>query len=288
MQALKRIFALGALIALPAWAVPAARVEAVQMPAWIERDGRTQPLAVGMELRSGDYVCTGDDARAYVKLAEASTVKLGANARLAFFSRSLKPQTQFKGALDVVTGAFRFTTDVLKRIKSREVTIRVGTATAGIRGTDVWGRSNPQEDLVCLIEGNIEIRHAAIAAPVAMSTPMTVFVAPRAAAPQPVTAVDPQQFRGWARETEIEAGDGAVRKDGRRRLLLGSHGTEAEALAQYDQVRLMGFAARIAPRAAAAGDWIYDVELAGFRDEADAARTAARLKAATGIEAALR
>lgn len=285
MQALKRIFALCAVVAVPAWAVPPARVAAVQMPAWIEHHGRSEPLAVGMAVGNGDRIRTGDDARSYIKLAEGSTVKLGANAQLAFFTHSLKPQTQFKGALDVLAGAFRFTTDALKRVKSREVAIRVGTATAGIRGTDVWGRANPQEDLICLIEGRIEVKHAALAAPIEMSQPLTVFAARRGAAPQPLTEVDPVRLRGWARETEIEIGDGAVRTGGRRRLLLGSHGSEAAALAQYDQVRLAGFAARIVPHAAAGGNWNYDLELAGFRDEADAATAATRLKAATGIEA---
>jgi len=285
MQPLPRIVALCTFLAAPAWALPPAQVEAVQMPAWIERDGRIQPLAVAMEVRNGDRIRTGGDARVYLKLAEGSTVKLGADAQLTLFSRSLKPQSQFKGALDVLTGAFRFTTAVLGRVKSREVMIRVGTATAGIRGTDVWGRANPKEDLVCLIEGQIEIKHAAMAEPLAMTVPMSVFVAPRGAAPQPVAAVDPVLFRGWARETEIEAGDGAARPDGKRRLLLGSHDSEAAALAQYDQARSAGFAARVMPHAAAAGGWSYDVELTGFRDGTDAARAAVRLKTATGIAA---
>ena len=285
MQALKRILALCAFLAAPAWAVPQATVAAVQMPAWLERNGRTQPLAVGMEVKHGDNIRTGEGARAYLKLAEGSTVKLGENAKLAFFSHSLKPQQAFKGALDVLTGAFRFTTDALRHIQSRDVAIRVGTATAGIRGTDLWGRSNKKEDLVCLIEGNIEIKHGALAEPVAMAEPMSFFVAPRGEAPKPVAPVDPVQFRLWARETEIEAGDGASRSGGKWKLLLGSHNAEASALEQYDIARGEGYPASIMPRAGAGGAWNYEVVLAGFPDEGEALKAAARLKAATGIAA---
>ncbi len=286
MQALKRVFALLAVVSLPAWAAPPpATVAAVQAPAWIERGGHVQPLAAGMPIENGDRIRTGDDARAYLKLAEGSTVKLGANARLAFFSMGAKPRTEFMGALDVLVGAFRFTPDALSRIKSRDVVIRGGTATAGIRGTDVWGRTDAGADLVCLIEGKIDVWHAALPGAVAMATPMSVFVAPKGQAPKPLATVDPQQFAQWARETEIEPGDGAARTGGKWKLALGRYAAEPDALMQYDVARSAGFAARIKPLAAENGAWNYEVIVPGFPDEGEAMATAARLKAATGIEA---
>jgi len=285
MPALKRILALWAFLAMPAWAQPQATVAAVQMPAWLDRNGHAQALAVGTEVRNGDSIRTGDGARAYLKLAEGSTVKLGENAKLVFFSHSLRPQSAFKGALDILAGAFRFTTDALQRVKSREVSIRVGTATAGIRGTDLWGHSTRQEDLVCLIDGAIEIKHAALAEPVAMNVPMTFFAVPRNAAPQAVAAVDPVQFALWARETEIVAGDGAAYFGGKWKLVLGHYAGQAAALAQYDAARKEGFAASIRPVAAAGSGWNYEVEIRGFRAEGEAVKAAARLMAATGIEA---
>jgi hypothetical protein len=288
MHAVKRFLAVVALAVLavaPAWAaVSAASVEAVQMPAWLERDGRSRPLAVGMEVAHGDVIRTGTGARAFLKLAEGSAVKLGENARLRLFSHSLKPRTAFRGALDVIDGAFRFTTGAIRRVGVREVSIRVGTATAGIRGTDVWGRSTAREDLICLIEGEVDIRHGALSEPVPLSQPMSCFAAPRGGAPKPVAQVSAEQVRQWARETEIEAGDGAARREGRWALRLGRHATESDALAQYDLARQAGFDARIKPFAADGG-WNYDVVLGGFRDAADAGVAAARLENATGIAA---
>ena len=64
-------------------AQPAAVVEGVQMPAWLERASERRPLSVGMELKAGDMVRTGAGSRALVKLSEGSLVKLGENASLA-------------------------------------------------------------------------------------------------------------------------------------------------------------------------------------------------------------
>ena len=37
------------------------------------------------------------------------------------------------------------------------MSIRVATVTAGIRGTDLWGKSAADRQIVCLIEGRIEV-----------------------------------------------------------------------------------------------------------------------------------
>ena len=285
MHALKPLLALLAVLAVPAWAaVPQATVDAVQMPAWLEHNGRTQPLAVGMAVVNGDRIRTEEGARVYLKLAEGSTVKLGESARLAFFSHSLKPQTVFKGALDVLAGAFRFTTDALKQVKSREVSIRVGTATAGIRGTDVWGKTDAKRDLVMLIDGRIEVSHTS-GKIVEMSRPLTAFVAPKDGGGLAIETVAPEDFTARARETEIEAGDGAARAGGKWKLLLGRHGAKAAALEQYDAARGAGYPARITPRSAGSGAWNYEVVIAGFPDETEALKVADRLKGTTGITA---
>lgn len=276
----------GTLLALSmlsgAWAATppsVATVEAVQSPAFLVRGGRTEPLAPGMALRNGDQIRTGEQARTTLRLAEGSAVKLGESAQMTVYNRSLKPQVAFKGALDVLAGAFRFTTGALSKLRSkRDLSIRVGTATIGIRGTDVWGRSNQEKDLVCLIEGHVEIKHPALAEPVDMPQAMSFFVAPKGAAPEPVAPVDPAQLKQWARETEIEPGDGAIRRDGRWALRIGDARSEADALDLYDQLREEGFVARIRPVAAEKG-WAYEVRVPGFASAAEAEATARRIKA---------
>ena len=135
-------------LVLPGLAVaqPAAVVEGVQMPAWVERAEaggvRKIPVVPGMQLKAGDKLVTGSGSRLQVKLAEGSTVKLGENGSLQL--RELEPsKSLFKAALGVLEGAFRFTTDALAKNRRREVSISVATVTAGIRGTDLWGKSAP-------------------------------------------------------------------------------------------------------------------------------------------------
>ena len=285
MSPLSRVFAVVAVLAslfpAPVLAAAAATVEAVQAPAWRDRNGITVPLAAGMELKSGDVLRTGPGARAYVMLAEGSRVKLGEAAQLGIHTRSLRPEKFFRGALDILTGPFRFTTGRLKKTLPRELAIRVGTATIGIRGTDLWGRADQEGDLVALLEGRIEIIRAGQTTELAQ--PLTYYDAPRGQAAT-VKALDPEVFRKLARQTEILVGDGASRSGGKWRVLAATATSEEEALELYDRVRDAGFAARVKPRAAEGGGWRYDVLLAGFASADDAAVAAARLTAATGLK----
>ena len=132
----------------------AASVEGVQMPAWLERNGQRTPLLPGMELKAGDQVSTGAGSRLVVKLAEGSLVKLGENGTLRFTEIN-RGREVFKAALGVLQGAFRFTTELVATKRRREIDIRVAQVTAGIRGTDLWGRSRKDNEIVCLIEGEI-------------------------------------------------------------------------------------------------------------------------------------
>jgi hypothetical protein len=290
MRSLNALFTvLASVVLLPsspvlAATVAPATVEVVQAPAWRDREGITVPLASGMELKSGDVVRTGQGARVYLMLAEGSRVKLGEAARFALHTRSLQPHKSFRGALDILDGAFRFTTGKLKRALPRELSIRVATATIGIRGTDLWGRTDSTGELVALLEGRIEITRAG--AVTELSRPMTYFDAPRGQAAT-VKTLDPEVFRKLARQTEIEAGDGASRARGKWRVLAAVATSEEGALELYDQIRDAGFAARIRPRLTEAQGWNYELLLAGFASADEAGVAAGRLTVATGLKASV-
>lgn len=272
---------LALLSSAPVLAAAAATVEAVQSPAWRDRGGITVPLAAGMELRNGDVLRTGPGARAYLMLAEGSRVKLGEAVHFTFYATSLRPEKSFRGALDLVAGAFRFTTAKLKKTLPREVAIRVGTATIGIRGTDLWGKTDKDGDLVALLEGRIEITRAGQTTE--LGQPMTYFDAPTGQAAE-VKPLDPETFVRQTRQTEIMAGDGAARAKGRGRMLVATAASEEAALELYDRIREAGFAARIRPRAAEGGGWTYELRLVGYANAAEAEVAAARLQAFTGLK----
>lgn len=273
------------VLALPALLAQAAglgRVEQVLAPAWLVRAGQSQPLAPGMALRDGDRVQTGAGARAYLLLGDGGRVKLGASTQFliaragdAESADGMDANGVYRAALDIVTGAFRYTTDLLKKLQPRDLSVRVGTTTIGIRGTDIWGRASPDEDMAVLIEGRVELTRGTET--VIMSEPLSQYHAPRGGAIQPLGRIDPVALGELARETEIPASSGASSLQGRHVAALGSFATQAEALARYDQVRGAGYAARIRV-AGQDGAYRYSVYLPGLASRAEAQAVAARLR----------
>ncbi|MBI1175148.1 MAG: hypothetical protein GC139_07775 [Sideroxydans sp.] len=247
---MKLIYALcGLLLANAAWAVPDVVVDGVRMPAWVERGAQRQPLAVGMELRSGDVLVTGQNSRVLLKSADGSDIRLGENAEfdLSSIGRQHEAQPVFSAVLDVVKGAFRFTTSQLGKLRERQVTIKVANATLGIRGTDVWGKAAASgDDLVVLIEGRISVTHGN-EAPFIMDQPLTSFVMPKGAAPLPLAKIDQVQLAKLALETEISPGQGAVRSGGRWKVNLMELDGEPATLEAYDALRAAGYDVRILP-----------------------------------------
>jgi hypothetical protein len=242
---MKRLLLAAALLASsPVFAQPAAVVEGVQMPAWVERSGRSSPVAPGMALQAGDQLRTGAGSRLLVKLSEGSLVKLGENGTLRI-AEMTPTQEVFRAALRVLEGAFRFTTDVAAKQRRREVNISVATVTAGIRGTDLWGRSRDERQVVCLIEGAIEVG-AEGEKPVLMDQPRQFYRREKGQT-QPVGFVEPQQLNDWAKETEIERGKGAARVGGKWSVVLATADNQRDALMVYDEVRKAGYPAEIRP-----------------------------------------
>ncbi|MGQ0546877.1 MAG: FecR domain-containing protein [Betaproteobacteria bacterium] len=241
---IRSLLPLALLAAAPSYAQVAATIEGMQMPAWVERAGGRAPLVPGMALRAGDQVATGAGSRLLVKLADGSLVKLGENAQLRF--TELSPARElFKAALNVLEGAFRFTTDIVAKNRKRDVSFRISTVTAGIRGTDLWGRSRAGNEIVCLIEGEIEVA-AEGEPPASMNQPLQLYRRFEGRT-QPVGTVDKAQLDLWAAETEMQAGGGGVRRGGRFSVILGTAHEQNAALALYDALRNAGYGAEIRP-----------------------------------------
>ena len=282
---MKRAIAVFLAAALAAFAQislaqPAAIVEGVQMPAWLERGSERKPLSVGMEVKAGDTVKTGAGSRALVKLSEGSLVKLGENGSLLINEINADSGGVFKAALRVAEGAFRFTTDLLFKARRREVSVRVATVTAGIRGTDFWGKSAPDRQVVCLIEGAIEV--GADGESPALMNQARQFYRREKGQTQPIGFVEAAQLGEWAKETDIEAGKGAARRGGKWKVTLASADTQDAALAVYDAARDNGYAAEIRP-AKAGEKQVYHVRIANLPSKAEAEALAGGLRGKYGI-----
>ena len=252
-------------------------VESVLPPAWVERaNGRREPLAIGMALASGEKVHTGDGGRAMLRLAEGSAVKLGDSGQLIVSDLLEKKDAKggvVNASLNVVRGAFRFTTGLLGAGSAqRNVNIRVNAVTAGIRGTDVWGKSEDERDIVCLLEGRIAVTHGA--SQFTMQEPLSFYIAPRTGKAAPPSSVTPQQVREWAAETEIDPRMGALRRGGTAFVVAASSTDERSANAQRDKLRDSGFPAEVARGA----DGRYEVRIGSLVDMVEAEMLADRLR----------
>jgi len=265
-----------AFSAAAAHAAPAAVVDAVQMPAWVERAGKQMPAAPGMELIATDTVRTGAGARLYIKLAEGSIVRLGENAKLQLLELVPERGGLFKGALDVLSGAFRFTTEALAKPRPRDFKLRVSTVTIGIRGTDIWGRSVAQNEIVCLIEGKIEVG-AADEKPVQMDQPRQFYRREKGKT-QPVDFITSERLTEWAKETDIAPGSGAARRGGKWKVTLAHADSKTAASALLDQLHAAGYAAE--SKAQGKG---FVVRIAQLPSKAEAEALAAKLRGQHGV-----
>jgi hypothetical protein len=257
----------------------AATVEGVQMPAWLERGNVRSPLLPGMELKAGDKIITGEDSRAMIKLTEGSVVRLGGNGQLRFVELNATQQI-FKGVLEVLEGAFRFTTDIAAKKGRRDVTIRASQVTTGIRGTDVWGRSRKGNEIVCLIEGSVEVT-AQGEAPVRLDKPLEFYRRVDGAA-QPVGTIEKSQLEQWSAETILERGKGVARAGGRVTLEVGRFDTRSPAVNMREEVRKAGYPAVMTPiRGKDKTTYVVRIRQLASRAEADA--LGASLKGKYGV-----
>ena len=251
-----------------------ATVEAVQYPAWLDRGGSTVPLTPGTTLQAEDKLRTGGNARIQVRMGEGSTVKLGENAQ--FTIERIENRGVFRAALSVLTGAFRFTTDALRRSQQRDIAIRVQHVTAGIRGTDLWGKSTGEKDLVCLLEGKISVGSEGHPT-VTLDQPLDFYQKPRDGEPA-VAKVDQKQVDIWSAETEISKEGPAGRKGGKWTVIAAVYPTRDPALAMNRLLRASGYPSEIGKR-----DALTAVVVPGLAGEAEARALMSNLRTIPGI-----
>jgi hypothetical protein len=246
----------------------------VQYPAWLDRGGYSVPLTPGTPLRESDTLRTGTNARVLLELSEGSTVKLGENAR--FTVEKVESRGIFRSVMHVAYGAFRFTTSALGIGRKRQIDIRVRTVTAGIRGTDVWGKSTDARDLVCLLDGKISVR-ADEREPVTLDRPRDFYQRARGGEPR-LGRVDEEQVRIWSKETEIDGAGPSARMGGKWRVIASKFYNRNDALALSRELRSRGYPAEVV----AAGD-VQRVEIPGLTDEAAARAVMANIRDVRGV-----
>ncbi|PPE75928.1 hypothetical protein C3942_03340 [Solimonas fluminis] len=249
-----------------------ARAMTLQPPVWVERGDTREPLRPGAAVFPGDRLSTGPGGRLHLELEDSSTIKLGEDAEFEMPALQViddgSDSGLLKGVLKLARGAFRFTTGALSQFRKRELDIRIGpTVTAGIRGTDIWGRSESSQELLCLIEGSISVSSPGYPEQ-PMDQPRSFYVVPRGQPPRPVAATPPGKLEGWVPLTEM-ADAPALQSGGRYRLVLLSVGTEKQAAGEASRLAALGYATDVLASETPAGPR-YRLLLGGFASYEDA------------------
>ena len=96
-----------------------------------------RPLRTGDRVNQGDTIVTGAASSAVLKYDDGTVTALAGNSRMTVTRYSFEPQRQGGSVLlSLVRGAMRVITGVIAKNEPQNVTVRAGTATIGIRGTD--------------------------------------------------------------------------------------------------------------------------------------------------------
>lgn len=215
-------------------------VYGLNYPVWVERGSKSLPLAPGDLLRVGDIVQTGATGRVWLETGDGSVIKLGQGTRFRIDRAAIRKSDNtnvLEAAFNVLKGAFRFTSRffTVQQPTTQRVDFQVGTITAGIRGTDIWGRSAGDEDFVALLEGRVEVA-SANRDPVVMNQALTLYRKANGVPADPVARVDAAVADRLKAETELDASAGIARASGVYSLVLQSYsdpGNVDEALKRF-------------------------------------------------------
>lgn len=198
------------------YAATAGKVTGLQFPTWVERGDQVIPLTPGQMVEEGDVIHTGEQGKLLLRMNDGSDIKLGNNSNIDIKTVSNStPENEniFGLALNVLKGVFRFTTSTVAKKQRRNVAISFGTVTAGIRGTDIWGRTNQEKDLVCLLEGKIDVSHPQ-SETIRLDEPLQYYDALKGEPGALKGKVDAPQVQKWANLTDLDVGQGVMSEDG--------------------------------------------------------------------------
>ncbi|WP_234264756.1 FecR family protein [Hydrogenophaga sp. NFH-34] len=259
-------------------------VEAVQLPAWVERHGDRRAAQPGISLRDGDKAQTARQARMLLRLPDRSQVKLGEATELVIEAMSVKrhgvaqPQ-EIQSALRLVTGVFRYATDISSKLAGhqRQLNLKLATATVGIRGTDFWSMTDADHDAVCVFEGKVAVQRDS-GPDIALEKPGAFWVVFTGQPETPAGQATPDQLAKFIAQAELAPGSGVLVQGGRWRAVLGLLPTAGQAGALRDRLVEAGYPAEVMGK-----DGRFEVRINQFATEQDARSVVDRLSQQTEL-----
>jgi len=243
------------LIGSPALASERSTVmEAVQLPAWVERHGQQRPAQPGQLLRAGDLAITAPGARMLMRMPDRSIIRLGEDTRFEIERMDMRlrdaaGRSELTASLNLITGVFRYATDYTSKAlgHGRQVNLRMATATVGIRGTDFWSMTDADHDAVCVFDGKVDVLRDAKDT-IELTRPGAFWVVFTGQPESPAGQATPDQLAKFIDQADMQPGRGVLVAGGRWRVVAGVTGSLGEAAAVRDRLRNAGYPAEAVMR----------------------------------------
>lgn len=253
-------------------------VEAVQLPAWVERHGQRRAAQPGIALRKNDKVLTAAQARMLLRMPDRSQIKLGEATEMVVEGMNVtsagvaRPQ-QITTTLRLLTGVFRYATDVSSKLAGtqRRLDLKLATATVGIRGTDFWSMTDADHDAVCVFDGHVAVQREA-KDDINLNKPGAFWVVFTGQPEKPAGQATPDQLAKFIGQAELSPGSGVLVQGGRWRAVLGLHATAQAAGQQRDRLLVAGYPAEMLAK-----NGQFEVRINQFATEQDAQAVIDRL-----------
>jgi hypothetical protein len=129
-----------AFLSFPAAAKdPAGKVTALEGEAWVEGTFWKSSLKVGSIIYSGDDLSTGEDSRLNMRFLDKTFFTLGPEAKMKVDAYDESEDAVLSFGASILKGAFRFASGLLSKKGPEAMSVRLTTATIGVRGTHVAG-----------------------------------------------------------------------------------------------------------------------------------------------------
>jgi len=182
----------------------------------------------------------------------------------------------------IAEGAFRFTTEALEKFGGRrEVNITVKTVTAGIRGTDLWGKSTSDSQNRVPDRGH-DRGYVPGERPFTMDRPLSFYALEGELSRAIATCRRTGSGNGRRKPRRSRAG-GVSKRGGKWRIAIAT-GKYDDALKIYDELRKAGYPAEIVPSKAGEKRVLRRAAVE-FRDEGGRRVVADDLKRQAGFRA---
>lgn len=226
-------------------------VEAIQLPAWVERNGQRRAAVPGALLRDSDKAITAGNARMLLRMPDRSVIKLGEQTEFQIESMvHRQPQaagpSDLSATLRLVTGVFRYATDYSSKAlgNKRELNLKMATATVGIRGTDFWSMTDAAHDAVCMFDGKVEVVRDNKPG-IVLDKPGAFWVVFTGEPEKPAGQATPDQLAKFIGQAEMQPGQGIVLQGGRWRTVAALVPSGAEANALRNRLQTAGYPADV-------------------------------------------